>query len=175
MDEPFDMSTRTTMKNLLLLLVWTPVGLASSGEEKRTSAGTMAPVLVQRIEPEYTAEARAMGIQGVTTLYAEVSSDGSAHNIRVIKSLDPGLDRNAIAAVTQWRFQPGTRNGKTATVSATIEVRFGIRKFSTAASEKPKAEKTLADEQRAMADEDGLNDDDPCQTLLQLLKIAPAN
>jgi outer membrane biosynthesis protein TonB len=78
------------------MLAWIPVALAQSGEKRDVAVEFKAPVLLHRIEPEYTPEARSKGLEGVTTLYADVTSDGSTANIRVIKSLDPGLDANAL-------------------------------------------------------------------------------
>jgi hypothetical protein len=47
--------------------------------------------------------------QGVVTLSAVAGEDGRARGIRVVRSLAPGMEENAIAAVTNWRFAPGTR------------------------------------------------------------------
>ena len=112
-----------------------------------------------RIEPEYTAEARSKGLKGVTTLYAEVTNDGSAANIRVIKSLDPGLDANAIGAVKQWRFRPGKRNGKAVTVAATIEVHFQLPRYPILPSGAPRPQVPLPD--------------DAWPSILQLLQMLP--
>lgn len=47
--------------------------------------------------------------------------------LRVVRSLDPELDQNAITAIEQWRFKPGTRNGTPVKVSLNIEVNFNLR------------------------------------------------
>src|SRR5438309_836047 len=98
------------MKRLLVTLATITVAFAQSVEKPKSPTGVTAPTLLYRVEPEYTAEARSKGVEGVTTLYAEVTKDGSAANIRVIKSLDPGLDAKAVAAVMQWRFQAGRKD-----------------------------------------------------------------
>jgi len=56
----------------------------------------------------------------------EVGPDGLAHNVKVLKSLGLGLDEKAIDAVSQWTFQPGTKNGVPVTVAASIEVNFKL-------------------------------------------------
>ena len=116
------------MKMLLVTLASITVALAQSGETPKVPANVTAPALLYRVEPEYTAEARSKGVEGVTTLYAEVTKDGNTTNIRVIKSLDPGLDAKAVAAVTLWRFRPGKRDGRAVTVAATIDVQFQFPK-----------------------------------------------
>ena len=92
----------------------------------RAGSGVSAPSLLRRTTPKYTARARKAHIQGTVLLYVEVWPDGIAHNIRVLHSLDPDLDRNAIQTVQQWRFRPGEKDGKPVKVSAQIEVNFRL-------------------------------------------------
>jgi TonB family protein len=56
----------------------------------------------------------------------EITARGTAENIHVVRSLDPGLDANAISAVSNWRFQPGMKDGEAVTVAATIEISFHL-------------------------------------------------
>jgi TonB family protein len=53
-----------------------------------------------------------------------VDKNGSPSSLRVVKSLDPGLDQAAINAVREWRFQPGTLSGKPVDVEASVTVTF---------------------------------------------------
>jgi outer membrane biosynthesis protein TonB len=55
-----------------------------------------------------------------------VGIDQMAHDIRVTRSLDPGLDASAIRSIMAWRFQPGTKNGKPVPVQAKIDVNFRL-------------------------------------------------
>jgi len=63
---------------------------------------------------------------GTVVLAVEVEPDGAPHNIRVVRGLGFGLDENAIDAVSQWKFQPGMKDGVPVTVAATIEVNFRL-------------------------------------------------
>jgi TonB family protein len=65
-------------------------------------------------------------VEGAVTLRAEIRTDGTAHDIRVIKGLGYGLDESAIECLSQWRFRPGTANGAAVTVLATIEILFSL-------------------------------------------------
>jgi TonB family protein len=47
-------------------------------------------------------------------------------NPRVVKSLDPGLDKSALIAVSKYRFQPAMRDGAPVSVMITVEVNFRI-------------------------------------------------
>jgi len=86
--------------------------------------GVSAPVLIHKVEPEYTEEARAAKYQGTVILYVEIDPNGNAKNIEVKESLGLGLDEKAIEAVKQWKFKPGQKDGNPVTVFATIEVIF---------------------------------------------------
>ena len=147
------------MKMLLLALAWMPVGFAQATGNPNAGAEVTAPALLHRIEPEYTAEARAKGLEGIITLYAEVTIGGTTANIRVLKSLDPGLDAKAIAAVKQWRFHPARRDGKAVTVAATIEVEFRLPRYPVLPSDAPRP---------GVASED-----DDGQGILELLRLIP--
>jgi periplasmic protein TonB len=59
-------------------------------------------------------------------LKIEVSDEGKTENITVEKSLDKGLDQQAVDAFSQWRFRPGEKNGKPVRVAATLEVNFRL-------------------------------------------------
>ena len=98
----------------------------SSPEAVKVGGGVSAPRLLYKVEPEYSEIARAAKYQGTVLLYIEVSPDGVARNIQVIRSLGLGLDQKAIEAVSQWKFQPGTKDGQPVTVQATIEVNFRL-------------------------------------------------
>jgi protein TonB len=62
-------------------------------------------------------------------LEAVIRADGTVGSVEVVQSLDPhnGLDDEAIKAAKQWRFEPGTRDGKPVPVLVTIELSFFLR------------------------------------------------
>jgi len=85
-----------------------------------------APVVLFQVEPEFSEEARKAKLQGVVMLYGEVDTNGRLRNIRVTRALGLGLEEKAIEAVKQWRFRPGTRDGKPVVAAASIEVNFHL-------------------------------------------------
>jgi TonB family protein len=86
--------------------------------------GVTPPRVLSKTGPAYTDEARNAKIEGVVVLSLEIDTDGLSQNIQVVKSLDGGLDQSAVAAVQQWRFKPGEKDGKPVWVAAKIEVNF---------------------------------------------------
>jgi TonB family protein len=99
----------------------------ANGVYKMSDGGVTAPMLLYKTEPQYTEEARAGKIQGTSVLSVEVGPDGVAHNLKVARSLEPGLDQKAIDAVSQWQFKPGQKDGQDVTVAATIEINFRLQ------------------------------------------------
>jgi TonB family protein len=88
--------------------------------------GMTTPKVLQKTDPEYTIAAKDAKIEGAVVVRLEVHPDGRAHNMRIARSVDPGLDRKAIEAISQWVFAPATKDGEPVAVEATIEVNFRL-------------------------------------------------
>jgi TonB family protein len=88
--------------------------------------GVTAPMIVLKVNPDYTAEARAAKVQGVVVLRVRVNEKGEPENVAVVRSLDPALDKNAMAAVSQWRFKPATKDGKPVAQTVNLEVNYKL-------------------------------------------------
>ena len=91
--------------------------------------GVSAPRQIRRGNPRYTAAAMEERITGIVVLSGIVMPDGTVSDIRVRRSLDQrfGLDYQAISAVKEWRFEPGTRDGKPVPVRIVMELEFNLR------------------------------------------------
>jgi TonB family protein len=94
----------------------------------RVGNGVSPPVPVYKPEPEYSEEARKAKYSGEVTLSIIIGTDGLVRkdSIQVVHSLGLGLDEQAIKAVSQWRFKPGTKDGKPVAVQAQIAVNFRL-------------------------------------------------
>jgi TonB family protein len=92
----------------------------------RVGGDVKAPVLINRVEPVYTAEARAARISGIVIVEAIVGKDGRVRNVQVLKPLPFGLDQVAVDAVRQWQFRPGTLNGEPVDVLFNLTVNFHL-------------------------------------------------
>jgi TonB family protein len=102
-------------------------GGGAGGGTFRVGGGVSAPTVLSRVEPQYSEEARKSRYQGTVLLEAIVRKDGTVQIVRVVRGLGFGLDENAIAALSKWRFRPGMRNGTPVDVSLNIEVNFNLR------------------------------------------------
>jgi periplasmic protein TonB len=92
----------------------------------RVGGGVTSPIVVSKVDPEYSEEARRAKFSGAVLLSIVVDTEGRARNIHVSRSLGMGLDEKAIEAVEKWKFKPGLLNGRPVNVQATIEVNFRL-------------------------------------------------
>lgn len=102
-------------------------GGGTGGGPYRPGSGITAPDLLREVRPDYTDEARRLGIEGEVVLEIIVQSDGTVGNVRVVQGLQGGLDRRAIEAVRQWRFAPARRYGEPVDVVVEVAVEFKLR------------------------------------------------
>ncbi len=84
------------------------------------------PVLIQKCSARYTEEARAAKLEGIVLVSVEISTEGRAEQVKVVRSLGKGLDEKAVEGVRQWRFKPALEDGKPVVKPATIEVAFRL-------------------------------------------------
>ena len=86
--------------------------------------GVSAPMLVFKVEPKYSEEARQAKYSGSVLLSIVVDTNGIPRDIKVVRPLGLGLDQKAIEALSQWRFRPGAKDGVAVAVMAQVEVSF---------------------------------------------------
>jgi TonB family protein len=92
------------------------------------AAGMVPPSVLSRVTPLYTDEAKRAQLSGTVVLQAVIRTDGIVDIVRVVRGLAGGLTDSAIDALKQWRFQPGSKNGKAVDVALNIEVNFNLVK-----------------------------------------------
>ncbi len=93
----------------------------------RIGAGVTPPIVIFRVEPQYTPEARDAKYQGTVVVEATIHQDGRLTVNRVVRELEYGLTEKAIEALEEWKFRPGTRDGKAVAVALNIEVNFNLQ------------------------------------------------
>ena len=85
------------------------------------------PTVIHQQSPSYTKEALEAEIQGSVSMACVVQATGICSDITIVRSLDPtGLDQQAMAALRQWRFSPGTRFGEPVPVQVDIEMLYTL-------------------------------------------------
>jgi protein TonB len=120
---------RTTLIAAALALATAGPGAAQSGAPvyEIGTKGVTAPVLVREVKPQYPPDAKAEGVTGIVEMEGIVEKDGSIDHIRVTRSVDARLDSEAIKALAQWQFKPGTKDGEAVAVRVNVEMTFTIK------------------------------------------------
>lgn len=91
----------------------------------RIGWGVTAPVPLNQLLPPYTDAARQAKVEGKIFIELIIRKDGSIESLGLLKGLGYGLDESAIGMVEkEWRFSPGTFQGKPVDVKCTIEFSF---------------------------------------------------
>lgn len=96
------------------------------GGAYRIGTGIVPPQLRRQVRPQYTDEALARKIQGTVVLEVVILKTGQVGPVRILRSLDRGLDLKAIEAVRQWQFKPGMFKSQAVDVIAEITVDFTL-------------------------------------------------
>jgi len=107
-------------------LVFPMIAVKAQSNAYKVGNGVTSPSVVYKVEPQYTPEAKDAKIQGPVLLKLEIDENGNPDNIQVVQSLDPGLDANAVSAISQWKFAPGQKDGQPVRVVASIQINFRL-------------------------------------------------
>jgi TonB family protein len=101
-------------------------GGSGGGNRNRVGGGVTGPVLIYRVDPAYSEEARKARFEGVVIVEAIVRRDGLVDVVNLVRRIGLGLDQNAIDAVKKWRFKPAMKNGSPVEVPVRVEVHFHL-------------------------------------------------
>ncbi len=87
-----------------------------------------APKVISAPEPQYSDAARALGLYGVATLGVTIDAQGVPRNVKILSPLGAGLDEQAVAAVSTWKFKPAEKQGY-GSVSVEIAIEIDFRRY----------------------------------------------
>jgi TonB family protein len=97
------------------------------GVHRSCEVGIAGPVRIRDVKPKYTPETMRAKIQGTVLVGIVIGKDGTPRNPRVLRSLDPALDNEAIKAVMASDFMPASYNRQPADVFVVFEMQFTLR------------------------------------------------
>lgn len=87
---------------------------------------TYAVAILSKPNPEYTAEARKLGVEGEVLVDVVFLASGQIKVEGVSKGLGHGLDEAAVHAAQQIRFRPAVQDGHAVDFPATVRIVFQI-------------------------------------------------
>ncbi len=94
-------------------------GLAPS--RVRVSRFVSDSLLIKRVEPEFSAETRRLGVQGTVIVDVKINESGDVEEVKLISG-DAGLAPAVLSAVKQWKYKPYLFNDKPTKMETTVSV-----------------------------------------------------
>jgi TonB family protein len=101
-------------------------GDAQPDADRGAALDPAQPILITKIEPEYSEEARKAKWQGTVQVDVVVDENGVPIDLKISRALGLGLDQKAMEAVWKWRFKPATKDGKPVTSQTHVDVEFRL-------------------------------------------------
>lgn len=77
-------------------------------------------------EIRYPEAAKAEGIEGTVFVQFVVDETGNVIDERVLRSLSPEIDAEALRVIRQARFEPGTQRGEPVKVRFSLPIKFKL-------------------------------------------------
>jgi len=89
----------------------------------RVSTGVNAPKLVSTVAVESDADFTAAGrFERTAVVSLTVDPSGKPSDLKIVQSVNPIMDQNVLAAVSQYRFTPGTLDDQPTAVPVNLSV-----------------------------------------------------
>ena len=92
----------------------------------RLGPGIHAARPLSLVDPDYSEPARKAKIMGTVVVGVALSERGEVDDVKVLRSLELGLDQNAVDAVKQSKFAPATKDGRPLAVQFEMEMTFKL-------------------------------------------------
>jgi TonB family protein len=115
---PAQPSSTPVLQSALLQPVSFPASRATengsaNAPSMRISTGVVAPKLIHQADLALFAHATTM-IAGDHTVVVQMTVDqaGKPTDLHIAQSINPAVDQQVLATVSQFRYQPGTLNGQ---------------------------------------------------------------
>jgi TonB family protein len=91
---------------------------------RRISTGVKAPKLISTVDVTDVSELpTSFAIQDKTVVVSMiVHEDGKPSDLAIVRSVGAALDKNVLAAVSQYRFKPGTLDNQPTAVPVNLEI-----------------------------------------------------
>lgn len=85
------------------------------------------PQRLKTFPPEYPLSAKEEYVSGKVIARFIVTKEGKTKDISIIESDPPGVfDENVLAAIKEYRFMPGYKNGVPVDVVVSLPIRFEL-------------------------------------------------
>lgn len=83
-----------------------------------------APGPIHKVDPKYPSTLMEAHIEGEVILYGVIRKNGGVDSVQLVRGIDSRLDANAMAAFSEWKFEPATRDGQPVDLEAIVHIPF---------------------------------------------------
>ncbi|HLW97979.1 MAG TPA: TonB family protein [Candidatus Acidoferrales bacterium] len=96
-------------------------------KQQQSQAAAVQPIeILDKPRPEYTAEARALKLEGDVIISVVFKVNGEIQILGVVKGMGHGLDENAIRAAQKIKYKPAISNGQPVDFPARVHIEFQL-------------------------------------------------
>lgn len=90
----------------------------------RISTGVESPKLIHTvaIQSDYDAISSGLTTDRKVVVEMVVDETGKPSDLKIVQSLNPLMDKNVLAAVSQYRYKPGTLDGEPTSIPVSLQV-----------------------------------------------------
>jgi TonB family protein len=100
---------------------------AEKPKQQQNQAAAVQPIeILDKPKPEYTAEARALKLEGDVIVSVIFKVNGEIQVLGVVKGLGHGLDENAIRAAQKIKYKAAISNGQPVDFPARVHIEFQL-------------------------------------------------
>jgi TonB family protein len=89
--------------------------------------GVSPPRVTKWVHVRYSIGGMRKKVHGTIKLKGVVSSEGTTRDVELVSGLEQQMDADAVAALKQWQFEPGQREGRPVAVRITVDLTFTLR------------------------------------------------
>ena len=94
------------------------------GQTDKFASYEEPPSPIKKIPPIYPDFEKNAGITGNVLVEVEVFADGSVGAVNILKGITENMDKAAVDAVKQWKFNPAQANGHPVAVWVRFPIKF---------------------------------------------------
>ena len=95
---------------------------------RQVGAGVLSPKIIRQVPPRYPQAAVRSGVEGLVIVECIIDRNGSVKDARVLYSSNALFDDSAVDAVRQWKFSPGSYQGRAVATIFQLTVNFKIER-----------------------------------------------
>jgi TonB family protein len=100
--------------------------IASAPTAEEIANRMVRPRPVKLAQPVYPAAMKLAKIEGTVAVQFVIDTTGRVRDVSVVSTTHPAFADQAIACISNWRFAPGTKDGRAVNVRAVQKLEFSM-------------------------------------------------